>query len=99
MLAGVDLLEICKNPALVFRGYEAVLSEAERSPAFRKRVQRASARVAGEKRRLLDTQLPRNSTPEQLARLRSDVALFTAQLASGNVSASRPQAAETAAAR
>jgi len=43
--AGTDLLEICKDPALILRAYEALLSEAERSPFFRRRVLRAAGRV------------------------------------------------------
>jgi beta-N-acetylhexosaminidase len=78
--AGSDLLEICREPALIFRAYEAVLTEAERSPAFRTLVRRACARVIAHKNSLLHPQLPRDATAEQLARLRSDIRLFTAEL-------------------
>ncbi len=43
--AGTDILEICKDPALVLRAYEALLSEAERSPSFRRRIQVAASRI------------------------------------------------------
>jgi len=34
--AGMHLLEVCKHPELILRCYEALLTEAERSAAFRK---------------------------------------------------------------
>ena len=80
LLAGSDLLEVCKEPALIFRAFEAVLAEAERSPSFRARVSRASARVRAHKGRLLDGQLPRDATEDQLARFRADLRLFHAEL-------------------
>ncbi|MGC1297663.1 MAG: beta-N-acetylhexosaminidase [Alloacidobacterium sp.] len=43
--AGTDILEICRDPALILRAYEALLSEAEHSPSFRRRVQQAARRV------------------------------------------------------
>jgi beta-N-acetylhexosaminidase len=51
--AGTHLVEVCKEPALVLRTYEALLSEAERSRAFRKRVEQAAAHMAKNKQRLL----------------------------------------------
>ena len=54
ILAGTDLIEICRNPALVLRAYEALLSEAERSAAFRQRVETAAQRVVEHKNRRLE---------------------------------------------
>ncbi len=51
--AGTHLLEVCKDPALIFGTYEALLSEAERSRAFRRKVERAAMHVERQKRRLL----------------------------------------------
>ncbi len=53
VLAGTHLLEICKEPTLILRTYEALLSEAERSPAFRKQVERAATHVKKRKSALL----------------------------------------------
>ncbi|RRA49439.1 glycoside hydrolase family 3 N-terminal domain-containing protein [Acidipila sp. EB88] len=89
ILAGSDLLEICRDPALVLRAYEAVLSEAERSTAFRAMVRRAWARVVAHKHRLLTPQLPRNSTEEQLTRMRSEILVFTAELEASERSRAR----------
>lgn len=76
VLAGADLLEICREPALVLRGYEAVLREAEKSEAFRKVVKRNCSRVLTHKRALLVPVLPRVATSGQLNRLRADIRAF-----------------------
>jgi beta-N-acetylhexosaminidase len=47
--AGSDLLEICHSPELILRTYEALVSEGERSAAFRK-VLLATARDSARKR-------------------------------------------------
>ena len=78
--AGSDLLEICKEPALIFRAYEAVLAEAERSAAFRALVRRAYVRVLLQKGRLLHPQLPRNATDAQLTRIRAEIFSFSAEI-------------------
>jgi beta-N-acetylhexosaminidase len=44
--AGTHVVEICRNPALVFTAYESVLREAEASPAFARRLRNAAAKVA-----------------------------------------------------
>ena len=49
--AGIDILEICRDPSLVLRAYEALLSEAEHSPFFRQAVRRAERRIGSFKRR------------------------------------------------
>lgn len=53
ILAGTDVIEICRDPVLVVRAWEALLGEAERSAAFRKRVQTAVRRVMLRKREWL----------------------------------------------
>ncbi len=77
---GTDLIEVCRDPTLVLRAYEAVLREAEHSPAFRSRVRRAAVRVEREKAKWLDPQLPRNATIAQLEQLRTRIRTFAAQL-------------------
>lgn len=56
--AGTDLLEICHRADRVLSTYEALLSEAERSPAFARTVDKAAKRVATAKRRLLKRPVP-----------------------------------------
>ena len=76
LAVGSDLVEICRDPALVLRAYEAVLREAERSPAFRTKVRTAARRVMTHKERWLDVQMPRDSTAAQLEKLRGDILAF-----------------------
>jgi beta-N-acetylhexosaminidase len=43
--ASTDVVEICKDPALVLNCYEALLAEAEKSTPFRQRIIRAFRRI------------------------------------------------------
>jgi beta-N-acetylhexosaminidase len=79
--AGTDVIEICKDPALVLRAYEALLREAERSAAFRKRVNEAARKVASHKRKYLITDLFRVPSDKALTKLRSDITKFTQEVA------------------
>jgi beta-N-acetylhexosaminidase len=45
--AGMHVVEICRDPALVLAAYEAVLREAERSPAFARLLRSAAIKVRG----------------------------------------------------
>ncbi|QNI33953.1 beta-N-acetylhexosaminidase [Alloacidobacterium dinghuense] len=71
--AGTDVIEICRNQALVFQAYEALLSEAERSPSFRRRVQQAAGRVLRSKNKLLAGSVSRPPSPRKLEQLRRQV--------------------------
>lgn len=46
LAAGMEIVEICRDPALVFAAYEAVLREAESSLSFARLVRRAAAKVS-----------------------------------------------------
>lgn len=79
--AGTDLLEICHQPALVLRGYEAVLQEAEHSSAFRKRVTAAAMRVAAAKRsHLREDSLGDAPTLTAVAKVKRTVERFTSEI-------------------
>lgn len=76
--AGTDILEICKDPSLLLRAYEALLSEAERSPSFRHRVQLAAGRVFRSRGRLAGFfAAPR---PRALEKLRLQVQRFAKKI-------------------
>ncbi len=77
VLAGTDLIEICRDPSLVLRAYEALLTEAERSPAFRRRIESSCGRVVEAKNRLLDAAMPRPATAAQIGKLREAVKKFS----------------------
>ncbi|WP_158748920.1 beta-N-acetylhexosaminidase [Acidobacterium sp. S8] len=68
--SGMDLIEICKDPELVLRAYEALLSEAESSISFRRIVHGAEVRIRRFKTRppiLRIPTLPRKTAIHKLA--------------------------------
>jgi len=80
--AGTDLVEICHQPDLILRGYEAVLREAEHSSAFRKRVTLAATRVAAAKRKHHRTlPLPDSPPPTTITKIRQSIENFCAEIA------------------
>jgi beta-N-acetylhexosaminidase len=76
VLAGTDLIEICRDPALILRAYEAILAEAERSPAFRGRVELSFRRITQFKSEHFNAAMPRNPSSAQLNKLRADTIKF-----------------------
>ncbi len=80
VLAGSQLLEICKDPALLFRAYEALLSEAESSPAFRRRIAAAARAVTEQKQQWLSALRPATPRTAQLKKLKQEIESFTARL-------------------
>ena len=74
--AGTHLIEICKDPALVFRAYESLLSEAESSAAFRKVVEKAARRVARGLKELSADSVKSFLGTKRIERLREDVLRF-----------------------
>jgi beta-N-acetylhexosaminidase len=71
--AGMDTVEICHSPELILRAYEGLLSEAERSAAFRKIVEDRSREVARKRARLFATGPGRPLAPSQLESLRKKI--------------------------
>ena len=74
--AGTHLIEICKDPALLLRAYEALLSEAEKSPAFRRIVEAAFRKILRAKRTIDASALNKPPSQIQIEKLRSEVAAF-----------------------
>jgi beta-N-acetylhexosaminidase len=78
--AGMDVVEICRDPALVFAAYEAVLREAEGSPAFARLLRRAAAKVravaAARPKRL-----PPAPTPTAVKRMQTAIERFRKRVA------------------
>ena len=77
LAAGMHMVEICRTPALIFAAYEAVLGEAERSPAFARILRRAAMRA----QRTGRAPLPPPPTPSALEKVRSAVETFSRQVA------------------
>jgi beta-N-acetylhexosaminidase len=78
--AGTHLIEICKDPALLLRAYEALLSEAERSEAFRRKVESACRKIDLARRAIAATLPDKPPTRLQIERLRGEIAAFRERL-------------------
>ena len=96
VVAGSDLLEICHSPELILRSYEALLSEAERSAAFRKLLLSRAAEVERKRRRLYKGGASRALTRKQIEALQNRIARFRDQIAASETDAIDPRAAAPA---
>jgi beta-N-acetylhexosaminidase len=76
--AGMQMVEICRTPALIFAAYEALLHEAERSSAFARLLRRAATGTQQIQRR----PMPAPPTPLALKRMRAAVETFSQQVGS-----------------
>jgi beta-N-acetylhexosaminidase len=79
LAAGTHVVEICRDPALVFAAYEAVLREAEGSPAFARLLRKAAAKVATVAATLPE-RLPPAPTSAAVQRMKTAVENFTRQV-------------------
>ena len=91
--AGSDLLEICHSAELILRSYEALISEAERSSAFRKLLLAAARTSARKRARLYAGGIASPLSARALESLRGNIVQFN------EVVAKILQAAEDAAPR
>jgi beta-N-acetylhexosaminidase len=96
VVAGSDLLEICHSPELILRSHEALLSEAERSSAFRKLLLNRSAEVKRKRQRLYARGVAHALTLRQLGQLRTRIARFRDLIAASENDAINPRAAAPA---
>lgn len=76
--AGTDMIEICKDPALIVGAYEAMLREAELSPVFARQLRLSHRRLEAWKERhvLVQTQLLHHPNPARIEKLRAEIAHF-----------------------
>ena len=78
--AGTDLIEICHSPELIFRAYGALVTEAERSAAFRA-VLLARARESAQRRaRRYAEPISRPLSPKQFEALQARILQFAEQV-------------------
>jgi beta-N-acetylhexosaminidase len=96
VVAGSDLLEICHSPELILRSHEALLSEAERSAAFRKLLLARAADVGRKQKRLYARGALRALTHKQLDALQNRIARFRDLIAASETDAIAPRAAAPA---
>jgi beta-N-acetylhexosaminidase len=78
--AGTQLIEICKDPALVLRAYEALLVEAEKSLAFRRLVDAVCRKIVRAKKGLQNALLNTPPSLSQIEKIRSAVEAFRTRL-------------------
>ncbi len=80
--AGADLIEVCHRADRIMTAYEAILSEAECSPAFARTVATASARVRRAQKKFLGAdKLLRAATPVQIEKLCVELKRFSNDVA------------------
>ena len=74
--AGSDLVEICHSAELILRTYEALLTAAEKSAAFRDLVLARARESARKRAKLYAGKIPPALTAKQFEKLRDDVSRF-----------------------
>jgi beta-N-acetylhexosaminidase len=81
LAAGMHVIEICRDPALIFAAYEAVLREAEHSSSFARILRKAAARVLDFKgKKFKKDVLPPAPTDAAVSKMRQAVEVFIAQV-------------------
>jgi beta-N-acetylhexosaminidase len=79
--AGTDLLEICHSPELILRTYEALVSEGERSAAFRNALLARAEESSRKRTRLYAHGEARALSSKGFEKLRNDIAKFNEKVA------------------
>ena len=79
--AGMDLMEICHSPDLILRGYEALLTEGERSRSFAGLLLARARRTARLRANLFSAGSPRRLTGKQFEALRARIVRFSEKIA------------------
>ncbi len=74
---GMDLMEICHSPELILRAYEALISEGERSAAFRTLLVARAQAASKQRAKLFSPGIPKALTAKQFEALRSRVLRFS----------------------
>lgn len=75
--AGSDLLEICHSAELILRSYEALITEAERSAAFRKLLLAVARETARKRAKLYSSKVSPALNAKQLDALRQRILRFS----------------------
>lgn len=91
LLAGIQMIEICRDPALVHRAYEAIVKEAERSRAFRNVVASAWRKIYRSKKKWLQPTRRQSPSDTRLQRLCDDVRQFAQTVGEAPVHSADPE--------
>jgi beta-N-acetylhexosaminidase len=92
--AGMDLLEICHSPELILRAYESLITEAERSPAFRNLLLTRAAQTARKRAKLFTQTSSKPLTTAQFESLRKRILQFSNKVAKAQPASARPASQE-----
>jgi beta-N-acetylhexosaminidase len=71
--AGMDLIEVCHSPELILRAYEALVTEAERSAAFRRILLHRSQQSTGLRTKHFARPTPQALTAKQFTALKNEI--------------------------
>lgn len=88
--AGIQMIEICRDPELIQRAWEALVKESERSPAFAELVASAWRKIYRSKKKWLHQQRRQNLSESRIQRLCEDVREFAATVGEAPVVSSDP---------
>ena len=91
LLAGIQMIEICRDPSLVLRAYEALLREGERSPAFRDVIASAWRKIYRSKKCWLQPQRRQNLSENRMQRLCEEVRSFAEEVGEAPAVSHDPQ--------
>jgi beta-N-acetylhexosaminidase len=85
--AGMDTMEICHSAELILRGYEALISEAERSTAFRRLLSDRAKDTSRKRAKLFKAGPAKVLTERQFDSLRKKILLFRDRIMAENEAA------------
>jgi beta-N-acetylhexosaminidase len=81
VLAGTHLIEICRDPALLLTAFEALLTEAERSPSFARKLQTSASAVTHyQQKRLKTDRLPKAPIAPAVLRAAREIHRFSQKI-------------------
>jgi beta-N-acetylhexosaminidase len=79
--AGMNLIEICHNPELILRAYEALIAEGERSATFAKLLIARGKETDQQRKKLFASGVPAALTAKQFEALRGQILSFSETVA------------------
>lgn len=94
--AGTDLVEICRSAELVLRTFEALISEGERSAAFRTLLLQRAREVERKRENLYALGIARPLTAKQIDTLRGQIERFREHIAANDADTIAPRATSPA---
>jgi beta-N-acetylhexosaminidase len=95
--AGTDLMEICHSPELILRAYEALVTEGEKSAAFRTLLLDRASQTTRKRARLFPEMAPAPPSRQQLENLRNKILRFRERIGEhASVSAAETTLVESA---